>query len=120
MDDFDLETRFIHREETFTDHAIEELAQIKAACMCRIQYGSCKEHHCKQCKLHSYVEECTQNMSAYDKARVKSHIGKYYILYSSKPESWLSMFGILARLLRIIVVTSVSIGLILLLVYCFF
>lgn len=45
------EFRFVHREETFNDLAVRELAAGRSACICRIQFGRCTKDECTSCEI---------------------------------------------------------------------
>lgn len=107
-----METKFIHREETFQDHAVEELAKSRAACICRVQFGRCTEDECARCTRHQQYTSCYKQFSDYDKARCDHAVAQYYKQYSLWPDQWSSYNGIVKRLFLISVVAFVMFTLI--------
>ncbi|MBP5602808.1 MAG: hypothetical protein J6X78_08775, partial [Treponema sp.] len=61
----DNEIRFVHREETFTDLAVRELAESSAACLCRLQFKRCTEADCENCQIGIGFRRCYNQMSDY-------------------------------------------------------
>lgn len=84
------ELRFVHREETFNDLAVRELAMSRSACICRLQFGACEKTDCNKCEISSEYRNCYNHMSDYDKARLSSYVSKYYMQDSLNPGRWMS------------------------------
>lgn len=84
------EFKVVHREETFTDLAVQELAQTKAACLCRLEFGRCKLEHCDKCTVRQELEECETQMSGYNRARLAKYTAAYYVTFADNPEAWLN------------------------------
>ena len=85
-DDF----RFVHREETFTDLAVRELAKSRSACICRIQFGRCTKEECKHCSVNRQFARCYNELSDYDKQRVHSYAAEKWVEDSRDPWQWCS------------------------------
>lgn len=75
---YDNETRFVHRAETYTDVAIDELGKSRALCMCNKLFGRCTEDECVQCNKEKDFVDCFNSLSAYDQLRVKNRITYYF------------------------------------------
>lgn len=82
--------KIVHREETFNDHAVDELADVQAQCICRLQFGRCTLSECKNCSHHKHFKMCYNNMNDYDRARLESKISRKYSVYSSHAEGFMS------------------------------
>lgn len=82
--------KIVHREETFNDHAVGELADARAQCICRLQFGRCTRNECKSCPHHAHFMSCYDNMNDYDKMRTDSKTAQYYGRYSLDFESFMS------------------------------
>ena len=61
------ELKFVHREETFNDLAVRELAAGRSACICRIQFGRCTKDECASCDIGRQYRNCYNQMNDYDK-----------------------------------------------------
>lgn len=108
-DDF----RFVHREETFNDLAVRELAYTQASCLCRLQFGRCKEHECKKCSTNHEIVRCHSQLADYDRLRLKKYISQEYIILSAHPQMWMSF----RRNISFFIFSAIFFGLILLAVY---
>lgn len=84
------EVRIVHREETFNDLAVRELAKTRAACICRVQFGRCSKRDCGNCKQFQRVNNCQALMNDYDKSRLDTYTAEYYKEYSVEPMQWMS------------------------------
>lgn len=84
------ELRFVHREETFNDLAVRELARSRSACICRLQFGACEKTECNQCEIGHDYRSCYNQMNEYDKTRLSSYVSKYYLSDSLYPDKWMS------------------------------
>jgi len=115
------ELHVVTREETFNDYAVRELAQSKAACMCRVQFKRCKAKQCANCYRHTRVANCEAAMSDYDRERLQHYTSVYYTEYSINPTTWMShkeykryyarlMFFILLFLFIMMLIPIVLIG----------
>lgn len=91
----DEDFRFVHREETFNDLAVRELAKSRSACICRVQFKRCTTDECEHCPVNERFQTCFDSMSDYDKQRLSSYIAKQYVIDSRDPEAWLSHKGLL-------------------------
>ena len=87
MDD---EIRFVHREETFNDLAVRELAKSRSACICRLQFGSCTKDECNTCSIGREYRNCYNQMNDYDKNRLSSYVSQFYKQDSLYPSKWMS------------------------------
>lgn len=87
--------RFVHREETFNDLAVRELAKSRSACICRIQFKRCKSYECEHCQINARFQACFDSMTEYDRQRLSSYIARQYVIDSKDPETWLSHKGLL-------------------------
>lgn len=72
------EIRIVHREDTFNDRAVKELAWVKAKCLCRVQFKRCLENECNDCPLAANYKESVSFMNDYDRARLSSYTAEYY------------------------------------------
>lgn len=86
----DNEIRLVHREETFNDLAVRELARGRSACICRLQFGRCTKDECKGCVIHKQYMACYTAMNDYDKQRLSTYISAYYMQDSLSPSAWMS------------------------------
>lgn len=86
----DNEIRFVHREETFNDLAVRELATSRSACICRLQFGACEKTDCEKCEIGSDYHNCYNHMNDYDRARLFSYTSKQYMQDSLYPGKWMS------------------------------
>ena len=68
------ELRFVHREETFNDLAVRELAAGRSACICRIQFGRCTKEECASCEIGRQYRSCYNQMNDYDKQRLSKYV----------------------------------------------
>ena len=84
----DNEIRFIHREETFTDLAVRELAESCSACLCRLQFKRCTEDECENCHEGIAFRRCYNQMSDYDRQRFTNYLRQSYARNSEHPEAW--------------------------------
>lgn len=84
------EFRFIHREETFTDHAIDELASSKGKCLCCIQFKRCSIKDCQKCSHNKQYQKCYASMSDYDRNRLLNRTNDYYLEYSKYPTAYMN------------------------------
>lgn len=80
--------RFVHREETFKDLAVRELAKTRSACICRIQFGRCTQNECKHCAVNQRYKSCYNELSDYDKQRLLSYTAERWVQDSATPEHW--------------------------------
>ena len=87
------EIRFVHRQETFSDLAVRELAESCAACMCRLQFKRCTEDECENCHEGIGFRNCYNQMSDYDRQRLNTYLRKAYAEYSEHPEMWRTFWG---------------------------
>lgn len=86
----DNELRLVHREETFNDLAVRELARSRSACICRLQFGACEKVECIKCEIGHDYRACYNQMNDYDKTRLSSYVSKYYLHDSLYPGKWMS------------------------------
>ena len=89
----DNEIRFVHRQETFSDFAVRELAESCAACMCRLQFKRCTEDECENCQEGIGFRNCYNQMSDYDRQRFTSYLRQAYSRNSTHPEMWRTFWG---------------------------
>jgi len=87
------EIRFVHREETFTDLAVRELAESCSACMCRLQFKRCTDDECEHCQEGIGFRKCYNQMSDYDRQRFTSYLRQAYARNSMHPEMWRTFWG---------------------------
>lgn len=87
------EIRFVHRQETFSDLAVRELAESCAACICRLQFKRCTEDECENCREGIGFRNCYNQMSDYDRQRLNTYLRKAYADYSEHPEMWRTFWG---------------------------
>lgn len=113
----DNEIRFVHREETFTDLAVRELAESCSACMCRLQFKRCTEDECQNCQEGIAFRSCYGQMSDYDRQRFNSYLRQAYLRNSEHPEMWRTFKGLIGQVLRYILLFIISIVLIALLLH---
>ena len=85
-DDF----RFVHREESFNDLAVRELAFSQAACLCRLQFGRCTQNECLKCSSGNEIKRCYSQMSDYDRLRFKKYTSQEYIKLSAHSQMWMT------------------------------
>ena len=90
--------RFIHREETFDDLAVKELASMRANCIGRLQYGRCTETDCKHCATSKRIQNCKQQMSDYNKVRFDNYTSQYYAECMRHPDRYYTFNGLMSRL----------------------
>lgn len=83
------EIKIIHKDRTFSDQAIYDLAHSQAACMCRLQFGSCTKERCKNCETKAQIKNCKRELCDYDLLRLKSMTGEAYADLSRIPENWM-------------------------------
>ena len=91
MDD---EIRFVHREETFNDLAVRELAKSRSSCICRLQFGSCTKQECQTCSIGREYRNCYSQMNDYDKARLAKYVSENYVRDSAQPGKWMTYNGL--------------------------
>lgn len=84
------ELHVVTRQETFNDYAVRELAQSKAACLCRIQFKRCKLDKCAACETYKHLTNCKNCMSDFDRERLQHYTSVYYMEYSRNPMAWMS------------------------------
>ena len=85
----DKEIRFVHREETFNDLAVRELADSRSACICRLQFGRCNEKECASCDIFKQYSDCYNQMNEYDRQRLAKYVSEKYCKDSLFPEKWM-------------------------------
>lgn len=83
------EIKIVTRQETFNDLAVRELARSRSACICKIQFGRCEKTECAHCAIGKQYKNCYSAMNDYDKNRLASYIGDYYVVDSRSPEQWM-------------------------------
>jgi len=83
------EIRFIHRNETFTDVAVQELAKSKAKCICCLQFHRCIPEDCKNCSIEKEYQNCVNAMNDYEKNRLTTYTNDYYLNFSSNPMNYM-------------------------------
>ena len=88
------ELRFVHREETFNDLAVRELAESRSACICRLQFGRCSKEECSNCEIGKQYRNCYNQMNDYDKQRLSKYVSEKYVKDSVSPAKWLSYKGL--------------------------
>ena len=91
------EIRFVHREETFTDLAVRELAESSAACLCRLQFKRCTEADCENCQIGIGFRRCYNQMSDYDKQRFTTYLRQAYARNAEHPEIWRTFKGLIGH-----------------------
>ncbi|MBO4439214.1 MAG: hypothetical protein J5798_07675 [Spirochaetaceae bacterium] len=91
------EIRFIHREETFTDLAVRELAESCAACLCRLQFKRCTEDECENCQEGIGFRRCYNQMSDYDRQRFSTYLRQAYARNAEHPEMWRTFKGLVGH-----------------------
>ena len=84
----DNEIKIVTRQETFTDHAVKELARNRAACICRLQFGRCHKSRCRSCPAHKEFRRCYDSMSDYNRLRLDTNIADEYVQLSANPFNW--------------------------------
>ncbi len=84
------EVRFVHREETFNDVAVRELAKSQAKCLCLLQFKRCVKEKCINCASGQRIRNCKNCMNDYDRERLNNYTSEYYIQYSRNPMAWMS------------------------------
>lgn len=82
--------RIIHREETFNDLAVRELAKTKATCHCLLQFGRCDSSECARCPTNARLNECVGSMNSYDKLRFDQYTIRSYSELASSPDGFMS------------------------------
>lgn len=108
----DNEIRFVHREETFTDLAVRELAESCSACMCRLQFKRCTEDECQNCQEGIGFRTCYTQMSDYDRQRFNSYLRQAYLRNSQHPEMWQTFRGLVGRVFRYIIWFIIAVAII--------
>lgn len=88
-----VEQRIVIKDKTFNDIAVNELGKQRARCICCIQFGRCKQSHCKTCKYERQYNELVSAMSVYDKQRLSSYISSWYNKYSAQPGAFMTNKG---------------------------
>ncbi|MCR5698952.1 MAG: hypothetical protein K6G52_04835 [Treponemataceae bacterium] len=71
--------RFVHREESFEDIAVQELAASQSACICRLQFGRCKQEECESCHIGKEFQNCYEHLSDYDRVRLSKYVSRQYV-----------------------------------------
>lgn len=104
----DNEIRFIHREETFDDLAVRELAKGRAACLCKVQFGRCKKSECATCSVNKQYITCYNQLTDYNKQRLQTYVSKDYVEYSLNPQAWMSYNKLVLNTIKWIVITVLS------------
>ena len=97
MEDKDI--RFVHREETFDDLAVRELASMRANCVGKLQYGRCTDEDCKHCAIHKRLNNCTAQMTDYNKVRFDNYTARYYTEYMRQPDRFYTFKGYMLKIL---------------------
>lgn len=110
-DDF----RFVYRKETFNDFAVREIASTQAFCLCRLQFGRCKEYECARCSTHKEIIRCHSQLSDYDRLRLKKYTSQEYIRLSAHPQMWMNF----SRNIRFFIFSIIFFAFILFIVYCY-
>lgn len=103
----DNEIRFVHREETFNDLAVRELAAGRSACICRLQFGRCVMSECKACSIAKQYSACYSQMTDYDKQRLATYINEQYMQDSLFPQKWMSYKKLCANTIKWIIIAVV-------------
>lgn len=83
------EIKIIHKDRTFSDQALHDLAHTQAACMCRLQFGSCTKENCRNCETKMQLKHCKSELCDYDLLRLKTMTGDEYANLSRIPENWM-------------------------------
>ena len=109
QDDF----RFIHREESFEDLAVRELAKSRSACMCRLQFGRCTKEECSTCEVNKRYYRCFKQMSDYDKQRLQSYTARLWAERSADPMQWSSFNGCIKQLGLYLLVGTLCVAMVL-------
>lgn len=99
----DNEIRLVHREETFNDLAVRELARGRSACICRLQFGACKKVECKACEISRNYSTCYKNLNEYDRERLATYVSDCYVEDSLTPERWMSYRSLKVHLFKWII-----------------
>ena len=107
----DNEIRLVHREETFNDLAVRELARGRSACVCRIQFGSCSKDDCKNCSIGKQYSHCYNQMNDYDKARLAKYVSENYVHDSLYPGKWMSYKGLCKHTARWFIIIIICMAL---------
>ncbi len=84
------EVRFVHREESFNDLAVRELAKSQAKCLCLLQFKRCSKDLCVNCASGQRIRSCKNCMNDYDKERLQNYTLDYYNDFSRNPMAWMS------------------------------
>lgn len=82
--------KITHREETFNDHAVKELADLRGRCLCCLQFERCSDDDCKCCSINRRYKQCISQMNDYDRTRLNAAVADAYSKYSMNPESFMS------------------------------
>ena len=96
----DNEIRFVHREETFNDLAVRELAAGRSACICRLQFGRCTRSECQACSIAKQYTACYNQLTDYDKQRLATYINEQYKHDSLYPQNWMSYKGLCLNIIK--------------------
>ena len=96
----DNEIRLVHREETFNDLAVRELARGRSACICRIQFGACKKQDCSNCNIGLEYRNCYNQMNDYDRVRLSKYVSENYVHDSARPGKWMGYKGLKRYMLK--------------------
>lgn len=86
----DNNVKFVHREESFNDLAVQELAKVRSACICKVQFERCNKSECKDCPVNIRFKYTVNQMNAYDRSRLNSYISDQYFYDSYDPTKWMS------------------------------
>lgn len=65
------------------------MADSRAQCICRLQFGRCKKNECAGCSHGQHFMTCYSNMNDYDKMRTDNRIAQLYGRYSLDFESFM-------------------------------
>lgn len=84
------EHKILYREEQFNDVAVQELAKLRAKCLCLKQFKRCKSEYCSKCDINSRMNNCMRALSDYDLERLNNYTADYYAMYSQNPMAWMS------------------------------
>lgn len=86
----DNNVKFVHREESFNDLAVQELAKVRSACICKVQFERCNKSDCKDCPVNIRFKYTVSQMNTYDRSRLNSYISDQYFFDSYDPTKWMS------------------------------
>lgn len=106
------EVRLVHREETFNDLAVRELARGRSACICRLQFGACTKEECKGCEHAHNYSACYKQLNEYDRSRLSTYVHSFYMQDSLTPGKWMSYKNLKRHLAKWIAVVAACLALI--------